>query len=154
MKEAKERLQTQIRELEKELNEELPEALRKAIEMGDLRENAEYHAAKERQSYVQAQLGQLRQRLSKLSMINLSKIPNDRISYGSRVALVDLDTDQEVTYRLVTPEESDVARGHISTTSPIGKSLMGKVEGDEVTIRTPRGARRYEIIGLTTLHEQ
>ncbi len=122
--------------------------------MGDLRENAEYQTAKERQSYVQAQLGHLRERLSKLSMVNLNKIPSDRVSYGSTVVIVDQNTGNEVTYRLVTSEESDVEKGLISTTSPIGKSLMGKEEGDEVEAQTPRGVKKYEIVKLTTIHEQ
>ncbi len=154
MKDAKEKLQQQIRTLERELNEELPLALKKALEMGDLRENAEYQTAKERQSYVQAQLGQLRQRLSKLSMVNLNKIPTDRVSYGSTVVVLDLDSGAESTYRLVTSEESDVAKGLISTSSPIGKSLMGHEEGDEVEIRTPRGVKNVEIVQLKTMHDK
>ena len=153
MKEVKRKLEGKIRKLEKELKEELPEALKRALEMGDLRENAEYQTAKERQSYVQAELAQLRQRLSYLSMIDLSKIPQDRVSYGSTVQLMDLDDQREVTYRLVTGEETDVAKGWISTSSPIGKSLMGREEGDEVNIRTPRGAKNYEIVRLRTIHD-
>ena len=121
--------------------------------MGDLRENAEYQTAKERQSYVQALLAQLRHRLSKLSLINLQKIPVDKVSYGSTVVLLDLDTRSEVTYRLVTSEESDVGKGLISTTSPIGKSLMGYEEGDEVQIQTPREVKRYQIVKLKTIHK-
>ncbi|MGH9339710.1 MAG: GreA/GreB family elongation factor [Acidobacteriota bacterium] len=154
MKDIKKKLEDQIRRLERELREELPQALKKALEMGDLRENAEYQTAKERQSYVQAQLGHLRERLSKLSMVNLNKIPSDRVSYGSTVVIVDQNTGNEVTYRLVTSEESDVEKGLISTTSPIGKSLMGKEEGDEVEAQTPRGVKKYEIVKLTTIHEQ
>lgn len=154
MKEAKKELEDRIRKLERELKDELPKALKKALEMGDLRENAEYQTAKERQSYVQAELAQLRQRLSNLSMVNLNNLPTDKISYGSIVVLYDLDREQEVTYRLVTSEEADVAKGLISTTSPIGKSLLGRVEGDEVEIQTPGGVRRYEIVKLTTIHDQ
>ncbi len=154
MKDVKKKLEDEIRKLERELTDELPKALKKALEMGDLRENAEYQTAKERQSYVQAHLAQLRQRLSKLSMINLNKIPMDRVSYGSTVDLVDLESGEEVTYHLVLSEESDASQGRISTTSPIGKSLMGHEEGDEVLIRTPRGAKKYEIAKLVTLHEQ
>ncbi len=154
MKEAQRKLELEIRKLEKELREELPLALKKAIEMGDLSENAEYQSAKERQSYVQAQLAQLQDRLAKLSLVNLSKIPHDRISYGSTVVVFDLDTEKESTYRLVSSEESDVSQGMISTTSPIGRSLMGRQEGDEVEIRTPGGVRNWEIVSLKTLHEQ
>ncbi len=154
MKEVKRELEERIRKLERELKDELPKALKKALEMGDLRENAEYQAAKERQSYVQAELAQLRQRLAKLSLVNLNKIPEGKISYGSTVVLYDVDRDQEVTYRLVTSEEADVAKGLISTTSPIGRSLMGRQAGDEVVIQTPGGVRTYEIVKLTTIHDQ
>ena len=154
MKEAKRKLEEKIRKLERELNDELPKALKKALEHGDLRENAEYHAAKERQSYVQAELGQLKQRLSKLSMINLNKIPEGVASYGSIVTLFDLDREEEITYRLVSSEESDLSKKLISTSSPIGKSLMGRKAGDEVVIRTPGGTRTCEIKKLITIHEQ
>jgi transcription elongation factor GreA len=154
VKEAKAKLEQEVRKLERELREELPAALKKALQMGDLRENAEYQTAKERQSYVQAQLSHLQHRLAKLSLINLTKIPTDRISYGSTVVLFDLDTEVEVTYRLVTSEESDVKAGKISTTSPIGRSLMNREEGDEVQIRTPGGTKNYEIMELTTIHDE
>lgn len=154
MKEVKKKLEDEIRKLERELRDELPKALKKALELGDLRENAEYQTAKERQSYVQARLGQLKQRLSSLSMVNLNNIPTDRVSYGSRVVLYDLGTEQEVSYHLVSSEESDVNNGKISTSSPIGKSLLGHEEGDEVEIRTPRGVKHYEIVKLTTIHDQ
>ncbi|MDA2930526.1 transcription elongation factor GreA [Acidobacteria bacterium AH-259-O06] len=153
MKEAKKKLENEIRKLNRELRDEIPKALRQALELGDLRENAEYQTAKERQSYLQAQLAQLRQRLAKLSMINLNKIPTDKVSYGSTVVLLDLNTGKEVTYRLVSSEESDVGKGLISTSSPIGKSLIGHDEGDEVQIRIPRGFKNYEIVKLTTIHE-
>ncbi|MDA2923555.1 transcription elongation factor GreA [Acidobacteria bacterium AH-259-G07] len=153
MKEAKKKLENEIRKLNRELRDEIPKALRHALELGDLRENAEYQTAKERQSYLQAQLAQLRQRLATLSMINLNKIPTDKVSYGSTVVLLDLNTGKEVTYRLVSSEESDVDKGLISTSSPIGKSLIGHDEGDEVQIRIPRGFKNYEIVKLTTIHE-
>lgn len=154
MKDIKKKLEERIRKLERELKEELPLALKKALEMGDLRENAEYQTAKERQAYVQAELAQLKERLSKLSLVNLNKIPTDRVSYGSTVVLHDLDNGTEVTYRLVTSEESDVSNGLISTTSPIGRSLMGKEEGEQVKIRTPRGEKNYEIVRLRTIHDE
>jgi len=153
LKEAKEKLQQEIRKLNRELRDELPKALKIAIAHGDLRENAEYQTAKERQSYVQAQLANLQQRLSALSMVDLTKIPADRVSYGSTVVLFDLDSEEEITYRLVTSEEADVKSGLISTTSPIGKSLMSHQQGDEVEIRTPRGLKNYEILELTTIHD-
>ncbi len=154
MKEAKRKLEQQVRTLDRELSEELPAALKKALEMGDLRENAEYQAAKERQSYVQAQLALLRKRLADLSMIDLRRLPRDRVSYGSIVLLFNLDTEQETTYRLVTSEEADVKAGLISTSSPIGRSLMGKQKGDEVEVVTPGGRGNFEIVDLTTIHDQ
>jgi len=153
LKEAKKKLEDEVRKLDRELKDEIPKALKTAADMGDLSENAEYQAAKERQSYLQARLAHLRERLAKLSMINLSKVPTDRVSYGSKVVLLDLDTDKQVTYKLVSIEESDVKEGLISTTSPIGKSLMGHEEGDEVQIQTPGGVKNYEIVHLTTLHD-
>ena len=154
MKQAQEKLRAEIKTLERELRDELPKALKKAREMGDLRENAEYQTAKERQSFVQAQLAHLTGRLSQLSMVNLSKIPHDKVSYGSTVELFDIDTQEELTYRLVSIEESDVAKGFISTTSPIGRALLGHKEGDEVEIRIPRGVRTCEIVSLRTMHDQ
>ena len=154
MKEVKKKLEERVKVFERELKDELPKALMKAIELGDLKENAEYQTAKERQAIVQTQLGLLRQRLAHLSLVNLSKIPTDRVSYGSEVVLVDLETDEENTFRLVTSEESDAAKGLISTSSPIGKSLMGHQEGDEVTIRTPRNVRTFEILSLKTIHDK
>ncbi len=153
MKEAKKKLEDEIRKLGRELKEEIPKALKTAADMGDLSENAEYQAAKERQSYLQARLAHLRERLAKLSMVNLSKVPTDKVSYGSKVVLLDLDTDKEVTYKLVSSEESNVKEGLISTASPIGKSLMGREEGDAVQIRTPGGIKNYEIVQFTTLHD-
>ena len=153
MKEAKKKLEDEIRTLDRELKEEIPKALKTAAAMGDLSENAEYQAAKERQSFLQARLAQLRERLATLSLVNLSKIPTDKVSYGSKVVLLDLDTDKEVTYKLVSSEESNVKEGLISTASPIGQSLMGREEGDEVQIRTPGGVKNYEIVRFTTFHD-
>ncbi len=148
------KLEGEIRILEKELTTELPRALKLALAMGDLRENAEYQTAKERQEFVRARLGQLKKRLSDLAMIDVSKIPHDRISLGSRVVLFDIEKEEEVSYRLVTSEDSDVAEGAISTTSPIGRSLLGKRDGDTVDVRIPSGARSFEIVGFTTIHDQ
>ena len=153
MKEAKKKLEDELRKLGRELKAEIPKALKTAADMGDLSENAEYQAAKERQSFLQARLAQLRERLATLSMVDLSKIPTDKVSYGSKVVLLDLDTDKEVTYKLVSSEESNVKEGLISTASPIGQSLMGREEGDEVQIRTPGGIKNYEIVQFTTLHD-
>lgn len=150
----KDRLRAELDELDTELRVHLPREIKRALEFGDLRENAEYRAALDRQEFVRARIGQLRQRLSEVASIDLSKVPLDKAAYGSIVVLYDSERDEEVTYRLVTPEESDPAAGLISTTSPVGRSLMGKEEGDEVTVRAPSGARQFEIRRLTTLHDQ
>lgn len=152
--EARKKLEDEIRTLEKELTTELPKALKTALAMGDLRENADYQAAKERQEFVRARLGQLKQRLSDLAMINMDKIPHDRISLGSTVVLFDIEKEEEVTYRLVTSEDSDVSGGAISTSSPIGRSLLGKQEGDTVRVRIPAGARTFEVVRFTTIHDE
>jgi transcription elongation factor GreA len=151
--EARKKLEEEIKVLQKELTTELPRALTKALAMGDLRENGDYQAAKERQEFVRARLGQLKQRLSDLAMVNMEKIPHDRISLGSTVVLFDIEKEVEVTYRLVTSEDSDVAGGAISTSSPIGQSLLGKQEGDTVRVRIPAGARTFEVVSFTTIHD-
>jgi transcription elongation factor GreA len=150
----KKKLRDELEELETELRIHLPQEIKKAKEFGDLRENAEYKAALERQEIVRARIAQLRQRLSEIGSIELSKIPRDKVAYGSTVVLYDSEKDEEVKYRLVTPEESNPQEGLISTVSPIGKSLMGKEEGDEVVVRTPAGSRNFEIMRLTTLHDE
>ena len=150
----KQRLQSELDELETELRVHLPKEIKRALEFGDLRENAEYRAALDRQNMVKARIVELRQRISEISSIDLSKVPRDKASYGSTLILYDAEKEEEVTYRLVTPEESDPQQGLISTTSPVGKSLMGKEEGDEVIVRTPAGARNFEIRRMTTLHDE
>jgi len=152
--EIKAKLQAELRELDYELTVILPREIKKAVEYGDLRENAEYKAALERQEVLTSRTRQLRERLHEIEAIDLSKIPTDKVAYGSIVELYDPDKDEELTYKLVTPEESDPSNGMISTVSPIGKSLMGKQEGDEVRVQTPVGVRTFEIIKLKTLHEQ
>lgn len=132
---------------------EIPQELNKAVALGDLSENAEYEAARNRQDYVRARIAHLRQRLADLSMIDTSRLPTDRVAYGSTVRLYDVDTEDEVTYKLVMAEDADVSKGKISTTSPVGRGLMGRSEGDEVEIVTPAGKRRFEIIKLTTIHD-
>lgn len=121
--------------------------------MGDLSENAEYEAARNRQDYVRARIANMRKRLADLSMIDTSRLPTDRIAYGSTVVLYDLDSSDEVTYKLVMAEDSDIAQNKISTTSPIGRGLMGRMEGDEVEVTTPSGKRRFEIVKLSTIHD-
>ena len=150
----KQKLQQELDELDQELRVELPKQIKTAKEWGDLRENAEYHAALARQQFVQARIRDLRQRLSEVSSIDLSRVPHDKVAYGSTVVLFDTDSEEEITYRLVTAEESNPEAGLISTTSPVGRSLMGREEGDEVKVVTPAGARRFEIRSLTTLHDQ
>lgn len=153
MEDIKNKLKAEIAALEYELRTELPKEIAKARAHGDLSENAEYHAAKERQSFVDARLGQLKKRLGELSMIDITKIPRDRIGLGSTVVLMDLDKDEEVTYRLTTSEETNVNNGLISTSSPIGRSLLNKEVGDVVTIRIPGGVREMEVLSLKTIHD-
>ena len=154
MDEVRKKLKEELETLEEELHFKLPKEIQHAREFGDLRENAEYKAAMERQSIVKARIGQIRQRLSEVDSIDLSKIPTDRVAYGSRVVLFDVEKEVKVTYKLVTSEESDPDSGKISTVSPIGQALMGREEGDEVKVKTPNGWRTFEIDRLTTIHEQ
>jgi transcription elongation factor GreA len=149
----RQKLQAELNDLEDELHFKLPKEIQKAREFGDLRENAEYKAALERQGVVSSRIMQLRQRLSEVESIDLTKIPTDRVAYGSTVILYDLDRDEKVTYKLVTSEESDPENGLISTVSPIGQGLMGKREGDEVKVKTPTGFRNFEIANLKTIHD-
>ncbi|GAB4224221.1 MAG: transcription elongation factor GreA [Acidobacteriota bacterium] len=154
MKHVRERLEQELKQLERELRYELPQEIRRATAMGDLRENAEYHAALERQSYVRARVGQLRQRISQLSSLDMSQIPRDRVGLGSRVTLEDLDSGEEITWEIVLAEDGDPANGRLSIASPIGRALAGRQVGDEVTVRTPGGERAFEITGLVTVHDQ
>jgi transcription elongation factor GreA len=147
------KLQDEIAVLENELHIELPRAILTAREHGDLKENAEYHSAKERQGMVHARLGQLHARLRELSMIDMSKIPHDRVGLGSIVKVLDVTKDEEIKYTLVTSEDVDVSKGMISTSSPIGRGLLGKQVGDSVKIQIPGGMREMEIIELITIHQ-
>ena len=153
MEQLKKKLQEEIAALEIELRIELPREILKARAHGDLSENAEYHAAKERQSFVSARLGQLTARLRVLSMVDMSTIPHDRVGLGSTVVVLDSAKDEKIRYKLVTSEDVDVAKGLISTSSPIGRGLLGKKVGDEVKIQIPGGLREMEIIELHTIHE-
>src|SRR4051794_21255461 len=153
MEEVKAKLKEELATLEDELHFKLPKEIQKAREFGDLRENAEYKAAMERQSIVQARIMQVRQRLSEVDAIDVSKIPTDRAAYGSTVVLFDLEKEEKVTFKLVTSEESDPDKGLISTVSPIGQALMGKEEGDEVKVKTPSGWRNFEVSRLRTIHD-
>lgn len=150
----KEKILAELKTLEYEFTVELPRALRTAAALGDLSENSEYKYARERQDYVRARIRNLQQQLARLSSIDVSRLPRDRASYGSTLVLRDLNRDEEVTYRLVTPEEADYEKGLISTASPIGKSLLNKEEGDEVKVQTPSGVREFEIVTLRTIHDE
>ena len=149
----KKKLQDEIDALSYELHNQLPMEIRRAREHGDLSENAEYHAAKERQGMVNARLNQLVQRLASMSMVDLSKIPHDRVGLGSEVVVLDIKKDEQITYTLVTTEEADGATGRISASSPIGRGLIGKEVGDVVKIQIPGGLREFEILKLTTIHQ-
>jgi transcription elongation factor GreA len=150
----KKKLEEEIRVLEHELTHELPKEIKKAAALGDLSENAEYHMAKQRQEFVNARLGQLKKRMGELALVNLTNIPKDRVAFGSRVLVFDNGKEERLEYKLVTSEESDVSKGLISTTSPIGKALMGKKVGDTAVVVTPNGKREMDILELTTIHDE
>jgi len=150
----KKRLMDEIKGLEYELKVQLPKEILRAREHGDLRENAEYKAAKERQSFLQARIGQLHGRLAALSMMNLDKIPKDKVGLGSTITVLETSGGEEAVFELVTPEEADPTLGRISPSSPIGKCLLGHKEGDVVEVRVPAGTKEYEIRRLVTVHDQ
>ena len=150
----KKKLQEEIQTLEYELAHELPAEIKKAVALGDLSENAEYHMAKQRQEIVNARLGMLKKRMAELSLVNLANIPHDKVGFGSKITVFDTTKDEEIVYQLVTSEESDVSKGLISTTSPIGRGLVGKRVGDIATIVTPNGKRELEILKLITIHDE
>ena len=151
--EIKQKLEDEIERLMRELTVTLPRAIQKAVELGDLSENAEYKSAKERQQFVQARLNHLTQRMSELSKIDLTKLANDRVGFGSRVKLSDVENGSEVTYSLVFGDFIDLDSDQISMASPIGNALVGKKLGEQVLVRLPRGDRTYRIVELTTLPE-
>ena len=153
MNEIKKKLQEEIAALEYELRNELPKEILKARAHGDLSENAEYHAAKDRQGLVNARLNHLKKRLADMSMINMDKIPHDKVGLGSTVVVLDVRREEEITYNLVTSEEADAAKGKISTTSPIGRALLGKEVGDVARVQSPGGVKEMEILKLTTIHD-
>ncbi len=146
------RLQEEIAALDRELKTELPNEIKRARELGDLRENAEYKAAKERQTFVQARISMLQKRLADIQLINMDKLPKDRAAFGSTVHLREVD-GSDLVYQLVMPEDADVEKGLISTASPIGRAILGKEEGDEVIVMTPNGRREFEITKLLTIHD-
>ena len=148
------RIEEEIEELNHELNVVLPERINKAMEMGDLRENAEYKSALDRQSFIQARLDHLQKRMEELSKIDVSSMPADRVGFGSQVVVHDPDRDKELSLTLVAGDFMDLEAGHVSIESPIGHGLLGAHKGEEVTVHLPRGERRFLVKELTTLPQQ
>src|SRR5208282_4439624 len=151
--EIKKKLRDELNALEHELAFDIPRELKKAVALGDLSENAEYHTAKQRQEYLKARVRQLGQRLADLSLVNMNNIPKDKVGLGSMVTIFDSTKNEEMRYELVASEQSDVAAGRISTTSPIGRALLNKKVGDTATVVTPGGSREMEILKLSTMHD-
>src|SRR5947208_2974024 len=149
----KQKLGEEVEKLQYELNVTLPGEIRRAVEHGDLRENSEYKAALERQQFVQARLGQLRQRLSKLSQIDMTQIPSDKVGLGSTVIVEDPGSGERETYNLVFGDSVDFEEGHVTMSSPIGRALVGKGIGEEVLLKLPTKTRRLKIVKLTTIHD-
>src|SRR5918997_2359603 len=147
------RFNDEIAALERELKVDLPKEIQRARELGDLRENAEYKAAKERQEIVNARIAMLKRRVSEISLLNLDRIPKGKAGFGSTVHLRDENGDA-VIYQLVMPEEADVEKGLISTSSPIGKAILNKEEGDDIKVTTPQGTRRFELVKVVTIHDE
>ena len=148
------RLKKEIETLRYELKAKLPKELEAARAHGDLSENAEYEAAKERQGYVSARIAQLEQRMRELSLYTLDALPRDAVAYGSRVKLANLDDGEVSTFEIVFPEEVDASAGLISLSSPMGRALLNKKVGDEIEVQTPRVKQSFEILELETLHQR
>jgi transcription elongation factor GreA len=148
------KLKKELADLKHELTFKIPKDLQTAAAHGDLSENAEYDAAKNRQDFVRSRIAQMEGRIRELAMYTIASIPHDVVAYGSRVTLADADSGDETEYRIVFPEEVDAARGHISLSSPIGQAMMNKTKGDEVDVQTPGGRRTYQIVSLVTWHQQ
>ena len=146
------RFHEEISALERELKFELPKEIQRARELGDLRENAEYKSAKERQEIVNARIAMLKKRVGEIAMLNMDRIPHDRAGFGSTVHLR-AESGDMIIYQLVMPEEADAEKGLISTSSPIGRAILNKEEGDEIKVVTPNGARKFELIKLQTIHD-
>jgi transcription elongation factor GreA len=147
------RFHEEIATLERELKVDLPKEIQRARELGDLRENAEYKAAKERQDIVNARIAMLKRRVSEIALVNLDKVPHDKAGFGSTVHLKAGSGDM-IVYQLVMPEEADAEKGLISTSSPIGRAILNKEEGDEVKVVTPSGSKTFELIKLVTIHDE
>src|SRR5262245_5979073 len=154
IRELRKKLQDELKTLERELRHELPKEIKRALALGDLRENAEYHSALERQSYVKARIAHLQQRLGELASFNMTAIPRDRVGLGSTVTVLDLVTETEITYKVVMNDDADIDQGKISVGSPIARGLAGKRVGDEATIEIPSGTKRFEIVDLVTIHDE
>src|SRR5262245_17319865 len=150
----KETLEAELKTLERELKVELPQEIKKAVAMGDLRENAEYHSALERQRLVQSRIGQIKQKLSELSLVRLDQVPKDRIGLGTLFKAIDGEDDREVEFEIVMDGMGDPAKGMISVTSPLARGFLNKQVGDEVTINVPSGRRTYEIVDIKTVHDR
>src|SRR5919206_2306807 len=147
------KFEEEIQALDRELKLELPKEIKRARELGDLRENAEYAAAKERQRLVESRISMLKKRVSEIALINIDRIPTDRAGFGSTVHVVE-STGEKMVFQLVMPEDADAAKGLISTTSPIGRSFLNKEVGDTVVVNTPGGKREFEIVKLITIHDE
>src|SRR3954464_9241614 len=147
------KFEDEIHVLDRELKVELPREILRARELGDLRENAEYHAAKERQRLVESRISMLQKRVSEIALLNVDRIPTDRAGFGSTLHVVEATGDKHV-FQLVMPEDADAAKGLISTTSPIGRALINKEPGDSVKVATPGGTRQFEIVKLITIHDE
>jgi transcription elongation factor GreA len=147
------KFEDEVAQLERELKTELPKEIQRARALGDLRENAEYQAAKDRQTIVNSRIGMLKKRLAEIAIMNLDKIPRDKAAFGSTVHLTE-DNGDKIVYQLVMPEEADAGKGMISTSSPIGRAIVGRTEGDEISVVTPNGPRRFEITKLVTIHDE
>lgn len=146
------RFEEELLALDRELHLELPKEIQRARELGDLRENAEYHAAKERQGYVNARMTMLKRRMSEIALMNMDRIPHGKAGFGSTVTI--RERGAEIVYQLVMPEDAEAEKGLISTSSPIGRAILNKEEGDEVAVSTPNGTRKFEIIKLVTIHDE
>jgi transcription elongation factor GreA len=146
------RFEEEVANLERELKKELPKEIQRARELGDLRENAEYQAAKDRQTYVQARIAMIKRRMNEIALMNMDRIPHGKAGFGSTVTL--MEGDQVLVYQLVMPEDAEAEKGLISTSSPIGRAILNKEEGDRVVVATPNGQRRFEITKLVTIHDE
>src|SRR5262245_5982562 len=146
------KFEDEIATLDRELKLELPKEIKRARELGDLRENAEYAAAKERQRLVEARIGMLKKRVAEIALINIDRIPTDRAGFGSRLHVVE-STGETLVFQLVMPEDADATKGLISTTSPIGRAFLNREPGDSVKVATPGGSREFEIVKLLTIHD-